>query len=51
MLQRYDRRNADLRYWVNGVLRHRDGPLQDGGRLRPTHAQARLDLLHTLLAG
>jgi branched-chain amino acid aminotransferase len=26
MLQRYDRRNADLRYWVNGVLRHRDEP-------------------------
>jgi branched-chain amino acid aminotransferase len=24
MLQRYDERNADLRYWVNGVLRHRD---------------------------
>lgn len=26
MLQRYDQRNADLRYWVNGVLRHRDEP-------------------------
>jgi len=26
MLQRYDPRNADLRYWVNGVLRHRDDP-------------------------
>src|SRR5689334_1738962 len=26
MLQRYDERNADLRYWVNGVLRHRDQP-------------------------
>jgi branched-chain amino acid aminotransferase len=26
MLQRYDERNADLRYWVNGVLRHRDDP-------------------------
>jgi len=26
MLQRYDERNADLRYWVNGVLRHRDEP-------------------------
>ncbi len=26
MLQRYDARNADLRYWVNGVLRHRDEP-------------------------
>src|ERR1700742_2805448 len=26
MLQRYDPRNADLVYWVNGVLRHRDEP-------------------------
>jgi branched-chain amino acid aminotransferase len=26
MRQRYDERNADLRYWVNGVLRHRDEP-------------------------
>jgi branched-chain amino acid aminotransferase len=26
MLQRYDPRNADVRYWVNGVLRHRDEP-------------------------
>jgi branched-chain amino acid aminotransferase len=26
VLQRYDDRNADLRYWVNGVLRHRDDP-------------------------
>jgi len=26
MLQRYDERNADVRYWVNGVLRHRDEP-------------------------
>jgi branched-chain amino acid aminotransferase len=26
MLQRYDERNADLHYWVNGVLRHRDEP-------------------------
>src|SRR3954467_9387621 len=26
MLQRYDERNADLRYWVNGTLRHRDEP-------------------------
>jgi branched-chain amino acid aminotransferase len=26
MLQRYDERNANLRYWVNGVLRHRDEP-------------------------
>ena len=26
MLQRYDPRNADLRYWVDGVLRHRDEP-------------------------
>src|SRR4051794_2890126 len=26
MLQRYDERNADLVYWVNGVLRHRDEP-------------------------
>ncbi|SNT59743.1 branched-chain amino acid aminotransferase [Asanoa hainanensis] len=26
MLQRYDPRNADIRYWVNGVLRHRDEP-------------------------
>ncbi len=26
MLQQYDPRNADLRYWVNGVLRHRDEP-------------------------
>jgi branched-chain amino acid aminotransferase len=26
MLQRYDERNADLRYWVNGMLRHRDEP-------------------------
>ena len=26
MLQRYDGRNADLRYWVDGVLRHRDEP-------------------------
>lgn len=26
MLQRYDERNADLRYWVDGVLRHRDEP-------------------------
>jgi branched-chain amino acid aminotransferase len=26
MLQRYDERNAGIRYWVNGVLRHRDEP-------------------------
>src|ERR1041384_1660974 len=26
MLQRYDPRNADIRYWVNGVLHHRDEP-------------------------
>ncbi|OLB75434.1 MAG: aminotransferase IV [Actinobacteria bacterium 13_2_20CM_2_71_6] len=26
MLQGYDERNADLRYWVDGVLRHRDEP-------------------------
>ncbi|HET6529113.1 MAG TPA: aminotransferase class IV [Actinoplanes sp.] len=26
MLQTYDERNADLVYWVNGVLRHRDEP-------------------------
>ncbi|MEV4513024.1 aminotransferase class IV [Dactylosporangium sp. NPDC049525] len=26
MLQRYDPRNADIRYWVDGVLRHRDEP-------------------------
>ncbi|MFI1991764.1 aminotransferase class IV [Actinoplanes sp. NPDC020271] len=26
MLQRYDERNADLRYWVNGKLLHRDEP-------------------------
>jgi branched-chain amino acid aminotransferase len=26
MLQSYDPRNADIRYWVNGVLRHRDEP-------------------------
>ncbi|GIF49240.1 branched-chain amino acid aminotransferase [Asanoa ferruginea] len=26
MLQRYDARNAEIRYWVNGVLRHRDEP-------------------------
>jgi branched-chain amino acid aminotransferase len=26
MLQSYDERNAGLRYWVNGVLRHRDEP-------------------------
>src|SRR6266516_2568641 len=26
MLQRYDERNADLHYWVNGVLRHRNEP-------------------------
>jgi branched-chain amino acid aminotransferase len=26
MLQRYDERNDDLRYWVNGMLRHRDEP-------------------------
>jgi branched-chain amino acid aminotransferase len=26
MLQRFDPRNADLRYWVNGALRHRDEP-------------------------
>ncbi|GAA2875654.1 aminotransferase class IV [Actinoplanes cyaneus] len=26
MLQRYDERNADLRYWVNGRLLHRDEP-------------------------
>ncbi|MEV4617452.1 aminotransferase class IV [Asanoa sp. NPDC049573] len=26
MLQRYDERNAEIRYWVNGVLRHRDEP-------------------------
>jgi branched-chain amino acid aminotransferase len=26
MLQRYDPRNADIRYWVNGVMRHRDEP-------------------------
>ncbi|GIF76311.1 aminotransferase class IV [Asanoa siamensis] len=26
MLQRFDPRNADISYWVNGVLRHRDEP-------------------------
>jgi branched-chain amino acid aminotransferase len=26
MLQRYDERNANLVYWVNGALRHRDEP-------------------------
>jgi branched-chain amino acid aminotransferase len=26
VLQTYDPRNADIRYWVNGVLRHRDEP-------------------------
>lgn len=26
MLQTYDPRNADIVYWVNGVLRHRDEP-------------------------
>jgi branched-chain amino acid aminotransferase len=26
MLQSYDERNADIRYWVDGVLRHRDEP-------------------------
>src|SRR3954454_16358106 len=26
MLQAYDERNADILYWVNGVLRHRDEP-------------------------
>ena len=26
MLQSYDERNADIVYWVNGVLRHRDEP-------------------------
>jgi branched-chain amino acid aminotransferase len=26
MLQRYDPRNADIVYWVNGVLRHRNDP-------------------------
>lgn len=26
MLQRYDERNADLKYWAGGVLRHRDEP-------------------------
>jgi branched-chain amino acid aminotransferase len=26
MQQRYDDRNADIVYWVNGVLRHRDEP-------------------------
>ncbi|GAA1561194.1 branched-chain-amino-acid transaminase [Dactylosporangium maewongense] len=26
MLQQYDPRNADIRYWVDGVLRHRDEP-------------------------
>ena len=26
MLQTYDARNADLRYWVNGQLLHRDQP-------------------------
>lgn len=26
MLQSYDARNADISYWVNGVLRHRDEP-------------------------
>jgi len=26
MLQTYDERNADIVYWVNGVLRHRDEP-------------------------
>src|SRR3954469_483394 len=26
MLQAYDERNAHLKYWVNGVLRHRDEP-------------------------
>ncbi|WP_229070316.1 aminotransferase class IV [Actinoplanes sp. DH11] len=26
MLQRYDERNADIRYWVDGTLRHRSEP-------------------------
>ncbi|MEU4235716.1 aminotransferase class IV [Actinoplanes sp. NPDC026619] len=26
MLQKYDERNADLQYWVNGALLHRDQP-------------------------
>ncbi|MEV0127980.1 aminotransferase class IV [Dactylosporangium sp. NPDC050688] len=26
MLQRYDPRNSDIRYWVDGVLRHRNEP-------------------------
>ena len=26
MLQHYDERNADIVYWVNGILRHRDEP-------------------------
>ena len=26
MLQTYDERNADIVYWVDGVLRHRDEP-------------------------
>ena len=26
MLQTYDERNADIVYWCNGVLRHRDEP-------------------------
>jgi branched-chain amino acid aminotransferase len=26
VLQGYDERNADIRYWVDGVLRHRDEP-------------------------
>ncbi|AGZ44196.1 aminotransferase class IV [Actinoplanes friuliensis] len=26
MLQSYDERNAGIKYWVNGVLRHRDEP-------------------------
>src|SRR5215204_4154212 len=26
VLQTYDPRNADIRYWVNGMLRHRDEP-------------------------
>jgi branched-chain amino acid aminotransferase len=26
MLQQFDERNAHLKYWVNGVLRHRDEP-------------------------
>jgi branched-chain amino acid aminotransferase len=26
VLQTFDPRNADIRYWVNGVLRHRDEP-------------------------